>query len=771
MGCAARTYRATYRASIVTADRFQRIIAAATLMVVSLGAASVAAGAQNLMCNRGDVEVRGLEFSGNHAFTDAELGNVIVTTPSSWARRYLNLPFSTRRCLDSTEFANDRLRLILYYRRRGFPFVSVDTATRESGAGGVNVRFRIGEGRPLVLRSLTITGLGSVSGASEVRADLPIRTGERFDRTRINAAIDLMTRRLRNEGYPAVAARNAFVEDTLTLGAADSISLDPGPLTRYGGVRVTVAPAPGKKQHISDRVVRQIIGLDSGAVFREQAIVDAQRSLYQTDAYTHVSIGLDSARGFRAGRDSLAPLDVSLAENTLHAARLGGGYGTLDCFRANGELDDYNFLNGARHLTLQGRVSKIGIGKPLDGAPQLCSQAQSDPYSTRLNYYLGATLSQPVFFGLRTVPTVTAYTSRVSEYKVYVRTTSIGGIASVGYQRWPRTPITFGYTVDFGRTEAQPALFCAVFNLCAREDRDRVQRNQRLAVLSALVLHDASNSLLAPTSGSVERLELRHASPLVLSDAALQFNTILGEASRYIHVGGGNVLALHVRSGAVFDRAFGGTTGFVPPQERMYAGGPNSVRGFVQNELGGATYIAQSYDTVRVVGANGSTATYFRVADTVSRARRVVPVGGNTLAVGNVELRLRSPVLPDLLQFAAFVDAGDVWNRGGASTFGGFHIKYTPGVQLAALTPVGPARVVVGYNPYRRQAGPLYYESTVAQGGALPCVSPRNTLPVLADSTGALVQTEGRCEATFRPAANRSFRSRLTFGLAIGQAF
>ena len=132
---------------------------------------------------------------------------------------------------------------------------------------------------------------------------------------------------------------------------------------------------------------------------------------------------------------------------------------------------------------------------------------------------------------------------------------------------------------------------------------------------------------------------------------------------------------------------------------------------------------------------------------------------------------MRSPILPDVLQFATFVDAGEVWNRGDASIFGGFKIQVTPGIQVAALTPVGPARIVIGYNPYQQPAGPLYFESTSAAGGALPCVSPHNTLPVVPDASGNLIQTEGRCDPSYRPAANRSFRSRLTFGLAIGQAF
>src|SRR6185503_3905604 len=79
-------------------------------------------------------------------------------------------------------------------------------------------------------------------------------------------------------------------------------------------------------------------------------------------------------------------LYVNLAEAPMHAARVGAGYGTLDCFRVTGEYTDYNFLNGARRLDLNTRVSKIGIGRPLDGAPNLCPNAKKDVFSSRLNH-------------------------------------------------------------------------------------------------------------------------------------------------------------------------------------------------------------------------------------------------------------------------------------------------------------------------------------------------------------------------------------------------
>ncbi|MBA3656586.1 MAG: BamA/TamA family outer membrane protein, partial [Gemmatimonadaceae bacterium] len=142
--------------------------------------------------------------------------------------------------------------------------------------------------------------------------------------------------------------------------------------------------------------------------------------------------------------------------------------------------------------------------------------------------------------------------------------------------------------------------------------------------------------------------------------------------------------------------------------------------------------------------------------------------------VANAEVRFRSPVLPDVLQLTVFTDAGDVWNRG-LDVFENFQIKLTPGLQLGAFTPVGPVRVVLGYNPYRRPAGPLYFETNRLEGGGLPCVSPGNLLKVHAstDSNGGtvLTQEEKACPSSFRPPADGSFRSKLTLSLAIGQAF
>jgi outer membrane protein assembly factor BamA len=71
--------------------------------------------------------------------------------------------------------------------------------------------------------------------------------------------------------------------------------------------------------------------------------------------------------------------------------------------------------------------------------------------------------------------------------------------------------------------------------------------------------------------------------------------------------------------------------------------------------------------------------------DTSGEFRRVVPVGGNSLIVANLELRFRSAIYPELIQYTAFLDGGSVWQRGGTrerrpalSTFSLKRLRWTP---------------------------------------------------------------------------------------------
>jgi outer membrane protein assembly factor BamA len=166
------------------------------------------------------------------------------------------------------------------------------------------------------------------------------------------------------------------------------------------------------------------------------------------------------------------------------------------------------------------------------------------------------------------------------------------------------------------------------------------------------------------------------------------------------------VVALRVRGGVIRPRsAFvaGTSIRFVPPEERFYAGGPSSVRGFGRNEMGPLVYVTDS------MVLNAST------GDSIPLDVRTSPVGSYALALANFELRMPSPVWPSRLRLAAFVDAGELWDQT-AGTLLPAGLKVTPGVGLRIGTPLGPLRLDVAYNDYPRQNGPLYLVSQTPTG-------------------------------------------------------
>jgi len=740
-------------------------------LLFALAALSVArpAAAQDLSCDRGDREVRALRFAGNREYAAVALAATVATTPSSFA----GLPLiGERRCLDPVEFSRDVQRLETLYRRRGFLDVKVDTTVTTVKPGVIEITFTIREGEPMRITALALRGLDLNADVRDAAHDFPLAVGGVFDRGALEAGRDTLVRRLRNKGWPQAEALVAYTTNTVLRTADVEVSVVPGVRAKLGRIALEV-DAGDDNRRVSDATVRRAMALKTGDWYSARAIIDAQRNLYQTDAFQRVDLQPDS---IQPAGDSIVNLVVRLVEGDRWAARGGLGWATLDCFRMQGSLTDRDFLPYAQRLELTGRVSKIGIGDPLDGAPNLCQgQAKSDPYSRTLNYYTSMTVRQPVRANQTRVPSLTLFSSTLSEFKAFLRRTPIGGALSVT-DPFPivRVPSTLSYQVELGRTEAEPAFFCAVFNACDNESRTFLQRNNRLAALEYSIVRARVNDPLRPTAGSTVRLNVRHASTLIGSDRSQQFNRGTGDVSWYRALRGGASLVTHLRGGVVYG---GGTTprtgDFIPPQERLYAGGPTTVRGFRQNELGPAVYIVSRFDTV---STNGQT---FYRADSTSLTERVVPTGGNTLIVGNIEAQFPSPLAPKLLQIAVFADAGKLWNRGAASPAAtlsdeGPSVKITPGMGIRIASPFGAIRVDLGYNGYRLPAGAAYFNAPLQAGIApLYCVSPGNGLSVSASgATGAPPEQEaGGCPNSFRPVRGAGFLRRLNPSIWIGQAF
>lgn len=741
-----------------------------------------AARAQSAECDPGEREVRSLSFRGNRAFRGHELALRVATTPSSFARRTFRA-FGKRRCLDSDELRLDVGRLRLFYRRHGYYSAAVDTSVVANTDGGVKVTFLIAEGPPVLVDTLRITGLDSVTGPIADTGELDLRPGVIFDVTRMQAAIDSIKSRLRDNGYPrADVAASYTVYDTVAHRARVSLEVIPGPRAVIGDIRVFDEPLPGAPRRLGDSTVLRLLSVSTGDEYSEHALADAQRELYQSDLFRHVEVRMAPDSVQPKADSSRVTLDVVLRENFVRQVDTEVGWAVLDCFKGRALLVDKNFLGEARRLELTAQVSKIGHAEHtrFAGGKLCASDMSQDPFSSRVNYFVSSTFRLPTLFGLRGSPAISVYSERRGEYQAFLRTTVVGGEASLTREIRHELPLRVAYSLEYGRTDAQPALLCAVFNRCDSESRALLTgRDRPLAVASVHLDRLRTDNPANPRSGTSLRLDLRGAGKEIGSDRDLQFIKGLADGSFYRPVRPAVTFAARLRLGSVLGRtfSFGDTVGFVPPEERLYGGGAASVRGFQQNELGDLIYIAE--DSARRVAGPGDTV-YFELS--TDRFRRVVPVGGNSLIVANLELRFRSFFYPELIQYTAFVDGGSVWQRGrslgsatpSASNFFLKGLRWTPGAGIRVFTPVGPFQANVGYNPYPRPAGAIFFDKAPnAQGFApLYCVSPGNRIPAVKLANGEYEQLSGSsCPATYTPPQRNTFLSRLTFTFSIGPDF
>jgi outer membrane protein insertion porin family/translocation and assembly module TamA len=756
------------------------------VLLAVLPGAAAAQGSTECDGLPGEREVHGLDFRGNQAFSSRDLAQRVSTTASDFLQRRLHA-FGTRRCLDSDALRLDVGRLRVFYQRHGYYGATVDTSVTALDDGSVRVAFLINEGQPVLIDSLRIKGLDSAVRAIVDTSELEVRRGIPFDRTQLQASIDTIKTRLRNSGYPRADVAASYTVDTATKRATVNLDVLPGKYARIGAIRVVNEPLPGKEPRLGAATIQRLSSVRTGDTYSEREIADAQRGLYQTDLFRNVEVRLapDSAQ---PPGDTLVTLDLLTRENFLRQVDTEIGWSVLDCFKERTRYADKNFFGEARRLEVTGQLSKVGYATPTRfSGGNLCAPAiRADTFSATLNYFTSASLRFPTLFGFRTSPTFSIYSERRSEYQAFLRTTLVGGEASFTRDISHALPLRLAYSLEFGRTEAPPALLCALFSKCDAQSRAFItEKNRRLAVVSAHLDRVRTDNPFNPRSGTAVRLDLRTAFRELGSDSALQFIKELGDASFYRALSSGVTFAARLRLGTVLGRtlSFADSTGFIPPEERLYAGGASSVRGFQQNGLGDLIYIAEQAPR-QVAGAADTVYLELGATSDSQRVRRVVPVGGTSLIVANFELRFRSRFFPELVQYTVFADAGDVWQRGTvignrthkASALFLNSVRWTPGVGVRVFTPVGPFQANVGYNPYPSPAGPIYYDAAPNVKGFAPlwCVTPGNRIPAVPNpKNGGVLEQDPKstCPDAFTPEQKRTFLSRLTFTFSIGPDF
>ena len=441
---------------------------------------------------------------------------------------------------------------------------------------------------------------------------LGLEKGKRASSIKVIEAENELLERVKKQGFAnAELGPREIVVDHNVARMDITFSLNPGPKIRFGETNVV------GNEEVEARFVRRLIEWKPGKLVTPERLQTTQLNLIETGLFNSVRI----EPGKEPDEQGRVPVRIEVKEAKHRTIEAGVRYRTDEGI--GGSL-------GWEHRNLLGTGEQLGF--ELDGS--------------QIGWHLRGEAREPDF--LRRRQALVIGSEIAIENTDAFKSRSIG--ASVGIER----------SVGKGMDLAAGVKFRAL-----RVEQDGDKEDFGLLSLPASYSWDHSNNLLDPSAGG--RLSVQNEPFVDVFGNDIAFNKTTVAYSRYLRVKKAKprlVLAARAKAGFLF----GTERDNVPADERFYAGGGGSVRGF-----------------------------RFQLAGELDDDDD--PIGGRSLFETAVELRSQ---FTDTLGAALFVDSGAAFG----STVPDFEEKLRVGVGsgLRYFSPIGPIRLDVGVPLDRRDA-------------------------------------------------------------------
>ena len=501
----------------------------------------------------------------------------------------------------------------------------------------VSIAFALG---PLYhLRSIDIDG----DLPDEARSALGLTTGQPAVAATVLEAGSRLQTAVQERGYGF-----AKVDPPVAYEAADAPVLDLrfhvllGPKVNIGEIRIE-----GLKR-VHESLLRARLLLHTGDHYSPSAIERARHDLLGMGVFSQVSLDIGTAVDDSGG----VPITFRIHERLRHAISVNAAYSS-DLGGSGGVTwTDRNVFGDAEQLTLKATVINLG---------------GSD--TTGVGYDTSATFLMPDF----------GHRDQSLQFNV--------GALKQSLQAYQQTERTTGVTLTRKISSEWSASIGG-----AATDEQVIQNlttfNYTLLALPLNLAFDSTHvaSLLDdPRHGLRASLSLKPTLALGHPDARFVISEI--KVAGYFDLNhllptapGRTVLAAQARAGV----AEGAGELSLPPDQRFYAGGSGTIRGY-------------RYQSVGPLFTQGPAAG--------------LPIGGTAIEAGNLELRQR---FGTNFGAAVFVDAGQV-SASLKAVPGEFRIGAGAGVRY--YTPIGPIRLDVAL-PMPRRAGDDAFEIYIGLGQA-----------------------------------------------------
>ena len=562
-----------------------------------------------------------VDFIGNETFSETELLKVVVSRPSRYLRPSYYHP---------SVFLQDLDFLTNFYNNKGFLdfevvdyVVDLDSLKREA-----YLTIDVYEGDRTFIDSLSITGIEAFVPDS-VYQFLRVKPTDPLLYDEIEQSTADMLTFYSDRGFLDAKTNILVVQQEDPYQVNVTIELSEGRKFSVDQIRVRGVDFTRK------RIVRRQLKFDLGDVINYSNIVRSQRSLYMTGLYQSVNI-----RPVHPASDDSSKKDmiVTVRERKPIEMKLAAGYSSLERFRGKAEISNINIIGSAQQVGGLGRISFTGYGAEL--------------------FYV-----QPWLFNIPWRFDWRLFNEYAIEpgYEVH----RMGTLVSVSHSFYENSLFTITYKYEKSQ----------INDISVDIIPDDKYTNIRS--LKQSFKYDDRNNFFNTTEGMYYDFSNELAG-LFLEGSNTFFRTIL-KFRYYYPWTVYTTLATAIELGFM-DSPDG--LNQIPLNERFYAGGPNSLRGF-------------SYQMVGPL-------------DEDSEAGERQPLGGRFKLILNL-VEVRRSVYK-FIGCAAFVDMGNVWTN--YNRYKPFDMRISPGFGLRLNTPIGLLRLDYGFNIFRRESEPpnkLYF--------------------------------------------------------------
>lgn len=472
----------------------------------------------------------------------------------------------------------------------------------------------------------------SVKGAvpTDARDKLDLASGAPAVAADVLAARDRLLNAIREDGYPMARVDLQPVTLRPSENAVDvAFDAATGPRADIGPIQINGLEA------MHEDFVRRRLLLHQGEQFSPSAIDAARQDLMSLGVFSQVRM---EPAGQLDAQGNL-PITIAVTERKLHSVDVGVAYSTDLGINLNAGWHDRNLFGNAEQLNLTGAVD-LG-GTAVNG----------------LGYRFNAQFIKPDFLA-RDQQLEVDLTALKQNLKAYDQT---GFIEQVVLNR-KFSPHWSGSVGLLGEQE--------------EVTQEGATNHYNLLGVPIVARYDSTNSQFDPTEGIRASIGLTPTESL--GGRSATFFVMQASGSTYIDVSGGGRSVVALRG--LVGKIAGADVFDLPPDQRFYAGGSATVRGY-------------RYQSIGPQFPDGN------------------PTGGTAISAGTIEFRQR---IFDSYGVVGFIDAGQV--TANSAPFTGTW-RVGAGVGFRYYTSIGPIRADIAV-PLNKQPGGDRFELYLGLGQA-----------------------------------------------------